>query len=247
MIDAMAHLEDPRVEDPRRLLERAYRCGITDVINASFSPERTLPPLERTVRVHRCTGLHPMAIAPACWRSQLDAVTDACPDHVAVGEIGLDARDGAPPLDLQREVFEHQLAIARIQEKPVIIHCVQAWGALLNCLESFWPLKGIIHGYGGSPELLARVAKIGLLPSFGGSVTHPRFKKAVASAVAAERFCIESDTPDHPPAGCEQSEPAELPRVVETLARLRNESERSVVDTSRDAALWVFGIGREPE
>lgn len=246
MIDAMAHLEDPRVKDPEGLLERAHRVGVTDIVNASFDPERTLPPLDGPVTVHRCTGLHPMAIDAENWPEQLEAVTDACPERVALGEIGLDARDDAPPMDLQREVFERQLAIARIQEKPVIIHCVQSWGPLLDCLERFWPLRGIIHGYGGAPELLERVTRVGLVPSFGGSVTHPRFKKAVASAAAANTYCIESATPDHPPDDLENSEPAALPRVVEALASLRNESTEQVIQASVAAARQIFGLEPPP-
>ncbi|MEO0814090.1 MAG: TatD family hydrolase, partial [Myxococcota bacterium] len=98
------------------------------------------------------------------------------------------------------------------------------------------------HGYSGSVELLSQFERLGLVPSFGGAVTRERFRRVRAAAARCGRFCIESDTPDHPPEGVSESEPAVLPRLVAAIAEIRGESPDSVRATTVRCAQETFTL-----
>lgn len=244
IFDAMAHLDDPRVHDVDAILRRAASAGVTDIINAGVDETagRKLPNVSAaSVRVHRAVGLHPMHINPKRVEEQLQAVNDAVVGAIAVGEIGLDRRDEAPPIQLQEHVFARQIEWARQHERPVIIHCVRAWDRLLKLIGGK-PLPGIVHGFGGPVELLERLDRVELLPSFGGAVSYPGRHRAREAASAATRFCLESDTPDHPPMNAHASEPAAIVWTTRVMAQLRQEPIDRVLSASTACARQIFGL-----
>jgi len=57
--------------------------------------------------------------------------------EAAVGEIGLDKGSHGKTIDFgdQVEVFQRQLELAKELEKPVSVHCVRAFGDLLEILK----------------------------------------------------------------------------------------------------------------
>ena len=69
-------------------------------------------------------------VAP--WR----AVHDEAGLAAAVGEIGLDRWIKDYDMEQQEEVFIWQLRLAAERNLPVSIHCLQAWGRLLEILRA---------------------------------------------------------------------------------------------------------------
>src|SRR5690606_10525762 len=126
------------------------------------------------------------------WREHLQRHWDRMPAG-AVGEIGLDqwmlkrARpDDARLAGLRRaslaeqtEVFVWQLEQAAQRNWPATIHCLEAWGALLEILETAsLPARGfLLHAYGGARELLPRLAARGAYFSFNASFLDPRHER----------------------------------------------------------------------
>jgi TatD DNase family protein len=254
LIDAMAHLDDPRLVDPEGLMARAHAAGIQHVVNAGYDPleQRVLPVAEERLpfQLHRAFGLHPLAINDMTSTKQMAALSDRLqtPNVVALGECGLDARSRLTPLDRQEAILLEQLHLARKNNLPVILHCVKAWGRLLELLRKAPPLPrgGMLHSYGGSAEMVADFAALGLHFSFGGALTHAQGKKAqtAAKAIPMDRLVVESDCPDHPPQGTEssQSEPGHLPHVIEAVAALKGQKPESVARATFANAKALFGI-----
>lgn len=163
-------------------------------------------------------GLHPWYVGNASghWREAWLARLDADP-RAAVGEIGLDRwiLDRAKPddsrlaglrrasLDEQREAFTWQLEEAATRNRPVTIHCLDAWGPLLEVLRNARrPAVGfLLHAYGGSVELAREFAALGAYFSFNGYFLGERqaAKRAVFAAVPADRLLVETDAPAMPP------------------------------------------------
>lgn len=121
-------------------------------------------------------GLHPWAV-DSSWVEKVEQVRSAvCRREVwAIGECGLDKMRGVA-LELQIEAFRAQTDIADRVGKPVIVHCVRAFGNLLtlrgeyvaHCAEmGREPQPWVVHGFRGKPELAKQLMAKGMLLSFG--------------------------------------------------------------------------------
>ncbi|WP_309398185.1 TatD family hydrolase [Cerasicoccus maritimus] len=156
---------------------------------------------KRDPRVIPAFGLHPWRVndAPADWLQQLEDFLTRFP-HAAVGEVGLDRWIVDHDLPRQQEAFRAQLKIAARDNSAVSIHCLQAWGPLLDTLQTAaLPARGFhLHGYGGSPEMVPTFAQLGAYFSFSAYVMHERKTKHRASLLATppDRLLLETDCPD---------------------------------------------------
>lgn len=120
---------------------------------------------------------------------------------IAWGEIGLDFYYDHSPREIQREVFIKQIRTAKKLDLPIIIHSRDADDETVEILtkecahENF--RGGIMHCFGGNPQMAESLMNIGFLISFAGNVT---FKKAdnlrdSARVVPLNKLLIETDCP----------------------------------------------------
>lgn len=151
-------------------------------------------------RVLPSFGYHPWYIkerTPA-WREKLKWHLEQAPS--AVGEIGLDRwikdRDDVQ----QEEVFIWQLRLAAERNLPVSIHCLQAWGRMLDLLRREpKPACGfLLHSFGGPVEMVPELAKLGAYFSLPGYFAHDRKtrQRETFKKVPIDRLLIETDAPD---------------------------------------------------
>ncbi|MCD8481448.1 MAG: TatD family hydrolase [Verrucomicrobia bacterium] len=216
LYDAHNHLQDERLEAQANELVRAAReTGVVRmVVNGSTESDWT----DVTALAERhpdivipSYGLHPWYIheRTAQWEARLREALSARPS--AVGEIGLDRWKADLPWEGQEDVFCTQLRIAAEHNVPASIHCLQAWGRLVERLEST-PLPAcgfILHSYGGSAELVDRLAPLGAYFSFPGAFAREKKERQREAfrRVPPDRLLIETDAPDQlPPRG--QLDPA---------------------------------------
>ena len=78
----------------------------------------------------------------------------------------------------EKYVFRKQLDIAKIHNKPVIIHSRDASNDTLNILKEY-NLRGSLHCYSGSLEMANEFIKLGYLLGVGGVVTYKNAKNIV--------------------------------------------------------------------
>jgi TatD DNase family protein len=202
-------------------------------------------------------GYHPWYVheATATWKETLQRYLDSTP--AAVGEIGLDRwKDGLDPT-LQEEFFSAQLEIAAERELPVSIHCLKAWGRLLELLSMHRiPRSGfLLHSYGGSAELIPQLAKLGAYFSCPGSflAEGKRRKLEVFRSVPLDRLLIETDAPDqclpeqldryklHSEGGQRLNHPALLSLVYEGVAEFLGISLPNLTTRVEDNFERLFG------
>lgn len=154
-----------------------------------------------TTAVIPAYGLHPWFVPfdvekDAAVLDRLAALLEADP-QAAVGEIGLDfaRREGASH-ERQRAWLLAQLRLAQRFRRVAIIHCVHAWGALVETLEEAGPLpRGcVLHAYAGSAEMVTQLARFDAFFSFkaGGDTPGPKVP-ARMGAVPPGRLLLESD------------------------------------------------------
>ena len=115
------------------MIERALAAGVERMmaIGTGDGP----PDLEAAIRlaerypfIYATIGVHPHDAAKATPET-FDRLRELAPHPkvLAIGEIGLDYHYDFSPRDVQRDVFDRQLELAREARKPIVIHTREAW------------------------------------------------------------------------------------------------------------------------
>ena len=168
------------------------------VASAGTAPDKTAPdgtpppPLPML-----SAGIHPWDVAPETIQQDLQRLHKLAglAQVRLIGECGLDQLKGPGP-DLQKEAFAAQIRIANAHNKPLIIHCVKAYDALIAVTKAHPPkVPVIIHGFNKGSELARQLGGHGFLLSFGAALLKPaqlagsREKQAERPATLALRAC----------------------------------------------------------
>lgn len=208
LYDAHNHLQDERFAGRQEELIAACRTEgiVAMVVNGAC--EADWPAVAALARRHPdlvvpAFGYHPWYLSERTptWREHLLRALEQTPG-ATVGEIGLDR--WKPGLDLadQEAVFREQLRLAAARNLPVSIHCLQAWGRLLEILRAEpRPARGLLlHSFGGPVELVPELTRLGAYFSLPGYFAHARKarQRETFRRVPPERLLIETDAPDQP-------------------------------------------------
>jgi TatD DNase family protein len=262
LYDAHNHLQDARLgPDTAGIVEAASKEGVACmVVNGSCEEDwpQVLELARRFPQVIPSVGYHPWYVKErtANWQAIMAAALDAGP--VAVGEIGLDRWIENYDLPDQEAVFTWQLRVAAERELPASIHCLQAWGRMLELLSvTPRPKCGfVLHSYGGPAEMIPALAKLGAYFSLPGYYAHERKarQRETFRHVPADRLLIETDAPDqlppperirhplnNPADGKAVNHPANLGAVYEFAAELYGEPLPLLAARVEENFLRLFG------
>ena len=204
LYDAHNHLQDERFGDRSPDLLTACRAtGLTRMV-VNGACEADWPSVLALTKTHAeilpSFGYHPWYLFERTpdWLANLKRFLDTVPS--AVGEIGLDRWKPDLPYEGQEEVFLTQLHLAAKRNLPASIHCLQAWGRMLELLQSHpRPARGfLLHSYGGPKEMVKSFADLGAYFSFPGYYAHERKERQRETfrQIPADRLLIETDAPD---------------------------------------------------
>lgn len=142
------------------------------------------------------TGIHPWHIDEEKIEEHLEIIEqrlllDNC---LALGECGLDKRIETP-LEIQIDVFEKQLLLAKKHDKPVILHLVAAFDELIEITRRLHPgVPMVIHGFSKNIQVAKRLLDNGFHLSFGKYLLRNPELSAVLAEVPKDRFFLETDT-----------------------------------------------------
>ncbi len=260
-IDTHCHLDAAEFDaDREAVIGRARAAGVGQIVIpavevANFDTVRLLAAQQG---FSYALGIHPLYVMRAAEGdlAQLAAALEAHhadPRLVAVGEIGLDFF--VPGLDVARQqhFYVEQLKLARRFGLPVILHVRRSADPLLAGLRRVgFTQGGIAHAFNGSEQQARAFVDLGFKLGFGGTLTFERSLqiRRLAATLPDSALVLETDAPDIPPQwlyktaearqaspGQGRNEPAELPRIAETLARLRGWTlEQTAAVTRANAA-----------
>ncbi len=261
LYDAHNHAHDERL---RGLGERLWaetrsvniRC---QVVNGTR--EADWPAVAELARDHPevlpSFGYHPWYIRERApdWEQTLAGFLDRTP--AAIGEIGLDRWIKDHDLADQETVFTTQLRMAVERQLPVSIHCLQAWGKLHEILEREpRPAPGfLLHSFGGPPEMIESLARLGAYFSLPGYYAHARKtrQRATFLRVPPDRLLLETDAPDQslpdarvafplpPQAGQPVNHPANLGAVYAFAAELLDRPLPELAESVAENFHRLFG------
>jgi TatD DNase family protein len=204
LFDAHNHLQDHRLIPHREgILQVVQETGVSKMV-VNGSSEKDWPEVLALAlqypQVIPSFGYHPWYVTErsANWQRSLVDFLDRVPS--CIGEIGLDRWIKDHDLVQQEEVFVWQLRLAAERNLPISIHCLQAWGRLLEILKAEpKPERGfLLHSFGGSSEMIHPLAELGAYFSFPGYFAHERKlrRRETFKQVPPDRLLIETDAPD---------------------------------------------------
>lgn len=254
IFDSHAHFDNSRFDADRdELLASLPEKGVIRVINAAAdmsSAEMSCELADRYDYIYAAVGVHPHSAKDwdESYLSRLRKLAEN-PKVVAVGEMGLDYHYDYSPRDVQREVFEHQLRLARELELPVIIHDREAHGDMYDILRRYAPLRGVMHCFSGSVELAEDTLRIGLHIGLGGAVTfkNARTPVEVAAMVPEDRLLLETDAPYMTPVPyrSKRNDSSYISLVAEKIAEVRGcDAQQLLIRTAHNASS-LFGVPLE--
>ncbi len=210
-IDSHCHIDGEQFDtDREEVISRAKEAGVKKMLVVGTGDATEFENFARVVKlaeshknIYCSIGVHPHD-AKTFGKSEEEKLINLAKSskkNIAWGEIGLDYYYDHSPRDVQREVFIRQIRIAKNLNLPIIIHSRDADDETVKilCNECSYPefRGGIMHCFGGTPEMAKALMEIGFLISFAGNVT---FKKAEnlrdsARIVPLEKLLIETDCP----------------------------------------------------
>lgn len=254
IFETHAHYDDKAFdEDREELLRSMPEEGIGTIVNVSSDPEsvkETIALAEKYPYVYAAVGIHPSDSGELTEES-FAWLKEQCGHEkvVAVGEIGLDYYWKEPEAPVQKKWFERQLLLAQEVSLPVIIHSREAAKDTLDMMKALHAERsgGVIHCYSYTKEMAAEFLKLDYFFGIGGVVTFQNAKKLkeAVSYLPMDKIVLETDSPYLSPVpnrgkrNCSKN----LVYVAQEIAEIKGIPYEEVVETTRQNAMRLYGIG----
>lgn len=250
IFDSHAHYTDAAFEDDRdfvlEALPGAGVCGVMLAASDLTSSRENLRLAERYPYLHAAIGVHPECEGetPADYLTQLETLVSQNP-VCAIGEIGLDYHYEGFDKAAQIRLFSEQLAFAKAQDLPVIVHSRDATEDCMQLLREFRP-AGVLHCFGGSAETAREVLGLGMYLGFTGVLTFKNAKKALSAleVIPMDRLLLETDCPYMAPEPYRRSrsDSRMIPRMAERVALQKGLTAQQVLTQTCENAKRLFRL-----
>jgi len=254
--DIHCHLEsEDYASDRDAVLERMNESSVWGIsVGTDIQSSKEVVSLaDKHEGVFACIGVHPRDDAKAIFDEK--EFTHIVKNHkvVAIGECGLDyfrfEGDLEKEKKRQRELFEKQIYFALTHDKPLMLHCRDAYEDSVDILEHFAKkhgekLRGNAHFFAGDVDVARRLLSIGFTLSFTGVITFARNYDEVIRYAPLESILSETDAPWVAPIPYrgKRNEPNYVKGVVYQIAIIREDNLETVRSAMVENAMRVFGI-----
>jgi TatD DNase family protein len=170
---------------------------------------------------------------------------------VAIGEVGLDyhhfeAGDNIEELkNKQKEVLLGFIKLANELEKPLIIHCWDAYDDLHEILrENPVNKKGIIHSFVGGYKTANKFIELGYSIGLNGIITYGMSYDRLIKEISMENLVVETDCPYLAPVPKkgERNEPLNVELVAQKIAQIKEMPVEKIAEITTKNARKIFGI-----
>jgi len=270
-LDAHTHTHFPAYDADRDVvIERARSEGIGMIqIGSSLKTSKDAVVLaeKNSDCMWACVGLHPIHTGDS-FHDENEGVEEsetfdveeferiaANKKVVGIGECGLDYFHLKNEEDkiVQKEVFIQHISLAYKLKKPLMIHCRDAYGDLIQILQSKKHLlnsrPGIIHFFCGTTDEARELLNFGFYFTFGGAITYPMRKggtdyEEVIKMIPIEKIFCETDAPYVAPVPYrgKRNEPIYVLEVEKKIAEIKGVSQEDAASQVIKNAKEVFGI-----
>ncbi|WP_028023804.1 TatD family hydrolase [Enterovibrio calviensis] len=253
MIDTHCHFDFPPFDtDANEWVIRSQKAGVHHLIvpAVAVSNWKRVAGLANSHRsISFALGLHPVWLASHHEDDikALDEALSQAPDGcIAVGECGLDFAIDNPEPERQKMFLRAQLTLAEKYQLPVILHCRKAHNELLQILNEFPKVNGILHAFSGSEQIGLNYIRRGFLLGIGGTITYERANKTrnAVKALPLSSMVLETDAPDMPIFGFqgEPNLPERLPLIAKALSEIKGVDVEEIIQATSQNAEACFAF-----
>ena len=249
--DTHAHYDNARFNDDRHeLLSGLPQKGVSLVLNPGCTlktSQKAIAYAERYPHIYAAVGCHPHN-SKEMTDHDLAAFRTLCahPKVVAVGEMGLDYHYDFSPRSVQQQRFREQMALAKEQNLPVIVHNREATAHTLEILREFPGQTGVVHCFSGSLETAEIVLDLGYYIGFTGVLTFPNARKAleIVAQMPKNRLLLETDAPYMAPVPFrgKRADSSHLSQIAEVVADIWGLTAEEVAEMTMENGKRLFGI-----
>ncbi|AKL97441.1 TatD family hydrolase [Endomicrobium proavitum] len=251
IIDTHAHLTDSKFNQDREfVLQRAKAAGVSYIFEIACETGEWDAALEFSKRdnIYASFGIHPQEAQNVSEKDfkKLEELLKN-PKAIAVGEAGLDYHYETESKQLQKEVFIKQIDIAIKHNKPLIIHCREAFDDIINILKAYKTLpKGVVHYFTGAAQEAKFFTDRGFLLGVDGPVTYPKNEtlRQVVAETDISKLLIETDCPYLSAQNYrgQRNEPAYVIETLKAIAAIKRISYEEAAKITTDNAKKLFNI-----
>lgn len=243
MIDTHCHLCESDYDNLKEIINHMGNnimiCSGADNEN-NFS---TIKLINEYDNIYGTIGFHPDEVDNYDLKFIEDNINN--PKIVGIGEIGLDYYHDSDK-ELQKELFIKQLDLARLYNKPVVIHSRDAAEDTFEILKNYKDLKIVLHCYGYSLDMAKKFLKLGCKFGIGGVLTFKNGKKLVevVENIGIENLLLETDSPylTPEPYRGSKNEPYNITFVAAKIAELKNMKIDEVFEITTKNACEIYNI-----
>jgi TatD DNase family protein len=259
LVDSHCHIDGEQFDADRdEVVKRAGDAGLVAMLNVGTGDphsddfRRAVSIAEKYDDVYAALGVHPHDAKLYNDKAE-EHLVELCGSSekvIAWGEIGLDFFYDHSPRDVQIDVFRRQIGKAREINLPIIIHSRDADEKTVEILteecsgDDF--RGGIMHCFGGTPEMAEKLLSIGFLISFAGNVTFKKAEnlRAAARVVPQDKLLVETDCPFLTPAPFrgKRNEPAYVENTARFLAEIYGVEFEELAQQTTENFFRFFGI-----
>lgn len=262
--DAHTHLNIQFDDDWKEAGGRALSAGVS-FVNVGADVERSKLAVEQAKYFgpngYATVGVHPTEDGTDFGVIEKLAEEDCV---VAIGECGLELTQSvklkAQNLNSkvksfedekknQEELFRKHIELALKVDKPLMIHCREAYGETYEILKEYRDrvgdqLRFNMHFFAGDWETAQKFLGLGGYLSFTGVITFADQYDEVIKKMPLNRLMSETDAPFVAPVPYrgQRNEPAYVVEVAEKIATLRPEPREEVLTALVDNARRFFGV-----
>ncbi len=193
-------------------------------------------------------GLHPTSVKEN-YREELVHVESLFQQRSfhAVGEIGIDLYWDKTFLTEQKEVFKHQIRLAKKYGLPIVIHCRESFDEIFEVLEEEKGagLFGIFHCFTGTLEQARKAIGYNMKLGIGGVVTFKNGKiDAFLDQIDLRDIVLETDAPYLAPVPFrgKRNESGYLIHILEKLSQIYGIPREEIAGITTANSKEVFGI-----
>ncbi|MDO5608311.1 MAG: TatD family hydrolase [Capnocytophaga sp.] len=152
-------------------------------------------PLTADVSRPFSVGIHPCFVTENDWQIQWEALqkTVLSPNCVAIGECGLD-KNATISWQLQERIFGLHIRLSEEMQKPLIIHCVKAFGEIISFRKKTKPTQiWILHGFRKNMQVAQNMIDNGIKLSFGKALLTDIRLQEIFKNLPDGSFFLETD------------------------------------------------------
>ena len=161
---------------------------------------------------------------------------------VAIGEVGLDYRNGESNRRNQLALFEQMLQLAKDRDLPLIFHIREAFDDFFAILNNFPAARGVVHSFSDNADNLKKSLEKGFYIGVNGLATFA--PELPTSQIPLDKLLLETDAPFLTPAPFRGTvnEPARIREICAYVSKLKGVSEAEIARITTENAERLFKI-----